>query len=207
MKGRATIIATPAETDPHNEQAAPLVIVMHASVGSGHRSAANAVAQAFEYMKAEQAEGREQPTEAFPVVPKLPDGLEVEVLDVLDYGRVVFDGDKTASMFTGPTRPIYDLTWRFTLTGRLLWGGGSIWSHLMYGKFTELVRKRRPLAIICTHITAANVAVAARMLTGQRFPIVCVPTDYETEGLWPHLHDRPVLRGHGKSWPKRCARV
>ena len=65
---------------------------MHASVGSGHRSAANAVAQAFEYMKAEQAEGREQPTEAFPVVPKLPDGLEVEVLDVLDYGRVVFDG-------------------------------------------------------------------------------------------------------------------
>ena len=57
----------------------------------------------------------------------------------------------------------------------------------MYGKFTELVRKRRPLAIICTHITAANVAVAARMLTGQRFPIVCVPTDYETEGLWPHL--------------------
>lgn len=187
MKGKATIIATPAETEPHNEQAAPLVIVMHASVGSGHRSAANAVAQAFEYMKAEQAEGREQPTEAFPVVPKLPDGLEVEVLDVLDYGRVVFDGDKTASMFTGPTRPIYDLTWRFTLTGRLLWGGGSIWSHLMYGKFTELVRKRRPLAIICTHITAANVAVAARMLTGQRFPIVCVPTDYETEGLWPHL--------------------
>ena len=26
-----------------------------------------------------------------------------------------------------------------------------------------------------------------RQLTGQRFPIVCVPTDYETEGLWPHL--------------------
>ena len=171
---------------------------MHASVGSGHRSAANAIAQAFECMKAEQAEGREQPTEAFPDVPKLPDGLEVEVLDVLDFGRVVFDGDKTASMFTGPTRPIYDLTWRFTLTGRLLWGGGSIWSHLMYGKFTELVRKRRPLAIICTHITAANVAVAARMLTGQHFPIVCVPTDYETEGLWPHQSSRPVLRGNGK---------
>ena len=26
------------------------------------------------------------------------------------------------------------------------------------------------------------------MITGQSFPIVCVPTDYETEGLWPHLH-------------------
>ena len=26
------------------------------------------------------------------------------------------------------------------------------------------------------------------MITGQSFPIVCVPTDYEAEGLWPHLH-------------------
>ena len=24
------------------------------------------------------------------------------------------------------------------------------------------------------------------MLTGQRFPLVCVPTDYGAEGLWPH---------------------
>ena len=50
-----------------------------------------------------------------------------EVIDVLDYGRIVFDGNNAASLFTGATRPIYDLTWRFTLTGRLLWGGGSIW--------------------------------------------------------------------------------
>lgn len=146
---------------------------MHASVGSGHRSAARAVGQAFELMR---AEGNDL----------IPADLQVEVLDVLDFGRIVFDGNKTASMFTGATRPIYDLTWRFTLTGRLLWGGGTIWSHVMYPKFTEYVRTRKPLAIVCTHITAANVAVAARMLTGQRFPIVCVPTDYETEGLWPH---------------------
>ena len=51
----------------------------------------------------------------------------------------------------------------------------------------EYVRNRPPAAIVCTHITAANVAVSARMLTGQHYPIVCVPTDYETEGLWPHL--------------------
>ena len=56
----------------------------------------------------------------------------------------------------------------------------------MYSKFTDYVREKQPLAIVCTHITAANVAVAARMLTGQHYPIVCVPTDYETEGLWPH---------------------
>lgn len=163
------------------EEHKPLVIVMHASVGSGHRSAANAVAQAFRLMAAAQEAG-----EAAPGAPALPEGLEVQIIDVLDYGRIVFDGNKAASLFTGATRPFYDLTWRYTFTGRLLWGGGTVWSHVMYPKFTEYVRARRPIAIVCTHITAANVAVAARMLTGQHFPIVSVPTDYETEGLWPH---------------------
>ena len=164
---------------PEDEPKKPLVIVMHASVGSGHRSAAYAVAQAFELMR--DAEGERTDGQ-----PPIPDDLDIEVIDVLDYGRIVFDGNNAASLFTGATRPIYDLTWRFTLTGRLLWGGGSIWSHLMYSKFTDYVREKQPLAIVCTHITAANVAVAARMLTGQHYPIVCVPTDYETEGLWPH---------------------
>lgn len=118
----------------------------------------------------------------------IPDNLKIEVHDILDFGRIVFDGNKAASMFTGVTRPVYDITWRYTFTGRLLWGGGTIWAHIMYPKFVEYVREKQPLAIVATHITAANVAVSARMLTAQDFPIVCVPTDYETEGLWPHLH-------------------
>lgn len=192
----------------------PLIIVMHASVGSGHRSAANAVAQAFELLRdgsdetldgslvatgidraaasdpacasalsshAPENEARETMGSAC-----TPHDFDVEVIDVLDFGRIVFDGNKAASLFTGATRPIYDLTWRFSLTGRLLWGGGTAWNRIMYPAFTDYVREKRPAAIVCTHITAANVATAARMLTGQRFPIVCVPTDYETEGLWPH---------------------
>ena len=180
--------------------AKPLVIVMHASVGSGHRSAANAVAQALELLRGDREGERAddgggasapatppraehaEPPEGAPAL----DDYDVEVLDVLDFGRIVFDGNRAASLFTGATRPIYDLTWRYTLTGRLLWGGGSVWSHVMYPAFTEYVREKRPAAIVCTHITAANVAVAARMLTGQLYPVVCVPTDYETEGLWPH---------------------
>ena len=157
------------------------VIVMHASVGSGHRSAANAVAQALELLRDTEDESLRDGT-------IVPADLSIEVLDVLDFGRIKFDGDKTASMFTGATRPIYDLTWRYTLTGRLLWGGGTVWSRVMFPAFTEHVREVRPLAVVCTHITAANVAVGARMLLDDDFPIVCVPTDYETEGLWPHLH-------------------
>ena len=166
--------AQTAEDEPRRR-----IIVMHASVGSGHRSAANAVAQALELL-------RDDPSLRESAV--CPDDLEVEVLDVLDFGRIAINGDKTASMFTGPTRPIYDLTWRYTLTGRLLWGGGTVWSRVMFPSFTEHVRTVRPLAIVCTHITAANVAVGARMILQDDFPIVCVPTDYETEGLWPHQH-------------------
>ncbi|MDO4442903.1 MAG: glycosyltransferase, partial [Slackia sp.] len=83
-------------------------------------------------------------------------------------------------------RPVYDITWRYTLTGRLLWGGGTAWSHVMFPALTDYVEKRKPALVICTHITAANAIVGARMLSGQRFPVVCVPTDYEIEGWWPH---------------------
>ncbi|MEG2556860.1 MAG: hypothetical protein RSA14_00255, partial [Raoultibacter sp.] len=87
--------------------ARPCVLVLHASVGSGHRSAAIAIGQAFEELR---DSGACIGTSQTPV----PADLDVEVIDILDFGRIVFDGDKTASMFTGFTRPIYDLTWRFT---------------------------------------------------------------------------------------------
>ena len=166
------------------EQTNPLILVVHASVGSGHKSAANAIAEAFKHLNnnalaSSENEGKNAKAQ-FP-------NYAVEVLDILDFGRIVFDGNRAASMFTGPTRPIYDWSWRYTLTGRLLWGGGTVWARAMYPNFTKYVRAVRPAAIVATHITAANVAVAARMILGAHFPVVCVTTDYEAEGLWPHL--------------------
>ena len=152
-----------------------LIMVVHASVGSGHRSAANSIAQALELLRDEHHI-------------MAPSDLEIEVIDILDWGFHKFNGDRTASLFTGATRPFYDLTWRYAFTGRILWGGGTIWSRLMFKPFTAYVAEKRPLAIIATHIVGANAAVAARMLTDQNFPIVSVPTDYETEGLWPHRY-------------------
>ncbi len=163
----------PEESDLATTETSKTILIVHASVGSGHKSAAHAIEKAFELLAQDH-----NPEDAY----------NVEVHDILDFGRIVFDGDSTASMFTGVTRPFYDLTWRFSLTGRLLWGGGTVWARLMYPKFVEYVRKVKPAAIVCTHITAANVAVSARMLTGFHFPIVCVPTDYEVEGLWPHRY-------------------
>lgn len=168
-----------APAAPPTPAGRPRVLVVHASVGSGHRSAAIAVAQAVEEL-------RDGENPAMSEGLDIPADVEAEVLDILDFGRVRFDGNKTASMFTGITRPVYDLTWRFTFTGRLLWGGGTGISRVMFPKFTEYVAAVRPLAVVCTHIMAANCAVGARMITGLDFPILSVPTDYETEGLWPH---------------------
>ena len=152
-------------------QQKPLVTIVHASVGSGHKAAANAIAQAFDHIRGTNG---------------IPEDVEIEVLDILDFGRIKFDGNKTAASFTGATRPIYDLTWRYTLTGHLLWGGGTAWSRIMFPAFNEYVRTRRPIAVVATHITAANVAVGARVITGIDYPVICVPTDYEVEGWWPH---------------------
>ena len=161
-----------AEADGQSAaKSTPVITIMHASVGSGHKAAANAVAQAIDRMRGTH---------------DVPSDVIVEVLDVLDFGRIKFDGNKTAASFTGATRPIYDITWRYTLTGRLLWGGGSAWSRIMFPAFNDYVREKRPIALICTHITAANVAVGARMMTDVEYPIVCIPTDYEIEGFWPH---------------------
>lgn len=150
---------------------APVITIMHASVGSGHKAAANAVAQAIDRLRGSD---------------NVPENVVVDVLDVLDFGRIKFDGNKTAASFTGATRPIYDITWRYTLTGRLLWGGGSAWSRIMFPAFNDYVKEKKPIAVVCTHITAANVAVGARMMTEVDYPIICIPTDYEIEGLWPH---------------------
>lgn len=65
----------------------PLVIIAHASVGSGHRSAAQAVAQAMETLRGQHE--------------NLPANTEIAVLDILDYGGIRFSGEKTASLFTG----------------------------------------------------------------------------------------------------------
>ncbi|MFR5091565.1 MAG: hypothetical protein ACLTDR_05675 [Adlercreutzia equolifaciens] len=101
-------------------------------MGSGHRSAGQRHRRGPEEAgEAARAAGDDNSLEA---------RSEVRVLDILDFGRIVFDGDKTASMFTGWTRPFYRPHLALHLTGRLLWGGGTIWARLMYPKFTEYVR-------------------------------------------------------------------
>ena len=51
-------------------QQKPLVTIVHASVGSGHKAAANAIAQAFDLIRGTNG---------------IPEDIEIEVLDILDF--------------------------------------------------------------------------------------------------------------------------
>ena len=156
------------------------IVVFHASAGSGHKTAAFAIEEALRSVIKDK---KFQMAHKI----KIPKDVKVEVLDVFDFCKFYIDGNQTVSMFTGATRPFYDLTWRFTLTGRLLWGGGSIPSRLFFKKFNDYIDENKPLAVIATHICAANVALGAKMIKKQTFPLINVPTDYASEGLWPNL--------------------
>ena len=148
----------------------PIITVMHASVGSGHKAAANAVAQAIDRLRGTHG---------------IPNNVIVDVIDILDYGRIKFDGNKTAAAFTAPRAP--------SMTSPALHANRSLplgrW-HRMVARHVpclqRVYREQAAIAVIATHITAANVAVGARMITGIDYPLVCIPTDYEIEGWWPH---------------------
>ena len=119
---------------------------MHASVGSGHKAAANAIAQAFDLIRGTKG---------------IPEDIEIEVRDILDFGRIRFDGNKTAASFTGATRPIYDLTGDIRLQDICSGAARSMVTNYV-PRLQRIRPTRRPIAVVATHITAANVAVGAR---------------------------------------------
>lgn len=61
-----------------------------------------------------------------------------------------------------------------------------MWPSIIYKEFQELIKSLKPDCVICTHFVCANSAAKARMNMDKKFAIISVPTDYETEGLWPH---------------------
>lgn len=151
----------------------PLIIVAHASVGSGHMFAAKAISNAIK----ELTKSGDLPANM--LAPK------VELIDILDYFKTKIDGNKTVSITTGFMSSVYDYSWRKNFTGRVLWAGGNLWPSFLYKKFEDYIKDKQPDAVVCTHFVCANAAAKARISMDKYFPIISVPTDYETEGLWP----------------------
>ena len=145
----------------------PTIVVAHASVGSGHRIAAESIAEQLRSLSPE---------------------TRVEVLDVLAYGSMRISGDTATGAFTGPTAPLYDAVWGSTALGRSSMALSGPALSLIYHRFLARLAELDPVVIVATHALAAN--LAARVTgAGDRTPttpVVAVATDFGLHGFWPH---------------------
>jgi processive 1,2-diacylglycerol beta-glucosyltransferase len=165
----------------------PTIAIVHASVGSGHRIAAESVAAELRVL--------------------IPDA-RVELLDILSFGSVHVSGDTASTAFTGATAPLYNAVWGSAAIGRASMAVAGPVLSLVYSGFTAWLRERMPSAIVTTHALAANLAArATRKPELSRIPVAAVATDYGLHGFWPRRgldlfcvadeSERQVLIGRG----------
>ncbi len=147
----------------------PRILIMHASVGAGHASAAHALAEAF----ARRQSG------------------EVRVADIFDYGSQVFREMVTQSylQLSGKapllwkmlyeTTDITDLeleSLRHRLQGRF--------GRPLVSKFERFVRAFDPDVLICTHFLPVMLLSDLKVEGEWAKPLYCVITEYMIHNQW-----------------------
>jgi processive 1,2-diacylglycerol beta-glucosyltransferase len=147
----------------------PRLLILHASVGTGHQRAAEALAEAFARKQAG----------------------EVRVADALDYGSELFRRAYSRSyidMSEGSP-----LLWRWfyegtdtsapewiELTNRLR----SLVERLGITRLERLVRTFAPEAIVCTHFLPVELLLRLKRQGRLPQPLYCIVTDFFAHAFW-----------------------
>jgi processive 1,2-diacylglycerol beta-glucosyltransferase len=145
------------------------ILILHASVGGGHKSAAQALAEAFA---------------------RNPERV-VQVEDALDYGNALFREAYTRSYLQLSDKA--PLLWKLfyesadtddrdlaIATSRLR----GLIERPLVSKLDALVRKFAPNAIVCTHPLPVEVLEDLKLQGRLRTPIYCVITDFVAHSMW-----------------------
>ena len=170
------------------------ILILHASVGTGHLSAARALAQAFEQTP----------------------GVEARVEDTLDFGsRAVADAIIRGYLQLSGRAPsvwkaLYEATdvtdTKATLAANARRGRLG---RPLFGRLARFVREYAPDAVVCTHFLPLEILIrdgqpgqpgspaagpgaqgpqspqpSPRSLRSPHLPVYCVITDYMVHGLW-----------------------
>ena len=144
------------------------ILILHASVGSGHKRAGEALRVAFQ---------RRQPG-------------QVELVDVLDHANPVFRRayarsyvqmtDKLPALWSY----VYEQTdreiFRYTNDIRALADAIGAWG------LRRLLRDYQPRVIVCTHFLPAEVLAARKARAQLPQPLYCVLTDYAAHLFWAY---------------------
>lgn len=146
--------------------AVPRVLILHASVGSGHKRAGEALAAAF---------ARRQPG-------------QVQLADVLDYANPIFRQAYARSYIQmtdkvpGLWSYVYEQTdrdlFRLTSEMRALADAIGAWG------LRRLLRSYAPEIIVCTHFLPAEVLASRKGRARLPQPLYCVLTDYAAHAFW-----------------------
>ena len=146
----------------------PRVLILHASIGAGHKRAGEALAAAF---------ARRQPG-------------QVELADVLDYANPLFREAYAQSYLQmtdklpGLWSYVYEQTdrdlFRFTAEIRAL--ADSIAARGLH----RLLREYMPRLIVCTHFLPVEVLAAHKARSRLHQPLYCVLTDYAAHAFWAY---------------------
>jgi processive 1,2-diacylglycerol beta-glucosyltransferase len=147
----------------------PRFLILHATVGSGHRSAAQALAQAFA---------------------RLPDS-EVRIEDTLDYASMLFRQAYARSYLELSER--VPLLWQMfyetadindpeliRLTDRLR----GLVAEIAVTRLKRMIRSNAPAAIVCTHFLPAELLMRMKVEGDVQQPTYTVITDHAIHNQW-----------------------
>ena len=187
------------------ERARPTIVVMHASVGlrapqRGERRRASLRPAARRALDSRSRSRRPRRPSSLPAGPRGGGARRARLRAHRvrrEQGRVAVHGRHTAHLRSHLALHAH----RTPSVGR---------RHRMEPHHVPRLHGVRPraqaLAIVCTHITAANVAVAARMLAGQHSPSCACPPTTRPKGSGRTCP--PICSAWQTSrWPRRCARA
>jgi len=147
----------------------PRYLILHATVGSGHRSAANALAGAFE---------------------RLPDS-EVRVKDALDYASPIFSAAYSRAYLELSQRApiVWQMFYESTDNSEAEWVPirdqlRGLMAELAVTKLKDMIRQYAPAAIVCTHFLPAELLMRLKVEGELRVPTYTVITDHAVHSQW-----------------------
>jgi 1,2-diacylglycerol 3-beta-galactosyltransferase len=146
------------------------ILILTADYGYGHRSAAQAIAQALQETHGEDC--------------------MVEIVNPLEDPRApafLQDAENGYDKIVREAPELYKLSYRASET----WFAGILingsWTLMMFNILRDLLREKRPNVIICTYLFYQGILSAIFDLENRHIPLVTVVTDLETlQPLWFH---------------------
>ena len=145
------------------------ILILSASIGSGHMQAAEAIAEAIQGSRVKEQETR--------------------VVDFMDNEVSILNWflKKLYLSILGLVPDLYDRIYRLAGVRRFGSITRLIWSTLMYLPFSRLINKLNPDVIICTHPFPEAAAALWKFLhpkSDKRFILAAVLTDYSLHEIW-----------------------